>query len=59
MVLPTGTKWKNILTDINEVGRIAGCGSISLSKLSVIKNQQFAEYILKRPGDKFRKVHDV
>ena len=53
MVLPTGTKWKNILTDINEVGRIAGCGPISLSKLSVIKNQQFAEYILKRPGDKF------
>ena len=53
MVLPTGTKWKNILTDINEVGCIAGCGPISLSKLSVIKNQQFAEYILKRPGDKF------
>jgi hypothetical protein len=53
MVLPTGTKWKNILTDINEVGRRAGCGPISSSKLSVIKNQQFAEYILKRPGDKF------
>ena len=53
MVLPTGTKWKNILTDINEVGKKAGCGPISLSKLSVIKNQQFAEYILKRPGDKF------
>ena len=53
MVLPTGTKWKNILTDINEVGRKTGCGPISLSKLSVIKNQQFAEYILKRPGDKF------
>ena len=53
MVLPTGTKWKNILTDINEVGRIAGCGPISSSKLSVIKNQQFAEYILNRLGDKF------
>ena len=53
MVLPMGTKWKNILTDINEVGRKTGCGPISLSKLSVIKNQQFAEYILKRPGDKF------
>jgi uncharacterized C2H2 Zn-finger protein len=53
MVLPTGTKWKNILTDINDVGRIAGCDPIFLSKLSVIKNQQFAEYILKRPGDKF------
>jgi hypothetical protein len=53
MVLLTGTKWKNILTDINDVGRIAGCGPISLSKLSVIKNQQFAEYILKRHGDKF------
>jgi hypothetical protein len=53
MVLPTGTKWKNILMDVNEVGENAGCGPISLSKLSVIKNQQFAEYITKRPGDKF------
>ena len=53
MVLSTGTKWKNILTDINEVGRIVECGPIFLSKLSVIKNQQFAEYILKRLGDKF------
>jgi hypothetical protein len=53
MVLPTGTKWKNILTDINDVGDKTGCVPISLSKLSVIKNQQFAEYILKRPGDKF------
>ena len=39
--------------DINEVGGKARCGPISLSKLSVIKNQQFVEYILKRPGDKF------
>ena len=53
MVLPTSTKWKNILTYINKVGGIVGCGPISLSKLSVIKNQQFAEYILKKPGDKF------
>ena len=53
MVLHMGTKWKNILTDINEVGRRAGCGSISLSKLSVIKNQHFAEYIFKKPGNKF------
>ena len=53
MVLPTGTKWKNILKDVNEVGDKAGCGPISLSKLSVIKNLQFAEYITKRPGDKF------
>ena len=30
-------------------GRIAGCQPLSLSKLSVIRNQQFAEYILKRP----------
>ena len=35
------------------MGRIAGCGAIFLSKLSVIKNQQFAKYILKQPGDKF------
>jgi uncharacterized C2H2 Zn-finger protein len=53
MVLPTGTKWKNILVDINEVGEKVGCGLILLSKLSVIKNQQFAEYITKRLGNKF------
>ena len=53
MVLPAGTKWKTILADINDVGQKVGCGPISLSKLSVIKNQQFAEYITKRPGDKF------
>ena len=41
MVLPTGTKWKNILMDVNEIGEKTGCGPISLSKLSVIKNQQF------------------
>ena len=35
------------------MGRKARCGPISLSKLSIIKNQQFAEYILKRPGDNF------
>jgi hypothetical protein len=53
MVLPTWTKWKNILVDVNEVGEKVGCAPISLSKLSVIKNQQFAEYIMKRPRDKF------
>ena len=53
MVLPAGTKWKTILVDVNDVGEKAGCGPISLSKLSVIKNQQFAEYVTKRPGDKF------
>jgi hypothetical protein len=55
MVLLTGTKWKNILMDVNEVGENAGYGPISLSKLSVIKNHQFAEYITKRHGDKFAK----
>ena len=53
MVLLTGTKWKNIFMDVNEIGENAGCGPISLSKLSVIKNQQFAEYITNIPGDKF------
>jgi hypothetical protein len=53
MVLPTWTKWKNILMDVNEVGEKTGCGPISLSKLNVIKNQQFAEYITKRHEDKF------
>jgi hypothetical protein len=39
MVLPTGTKWKNILVNVDEVGEKVRCGLISLSKLSVIKNQ--------------------
>ena len=53
MVLPTETKWNNILINVNEVGEKAGCGLISTSKLSVINNQQFAKYIMKRLGDKF------
>ena len=57
MVLPTGTKWNNMLLDINEIGENAGCGLVSLSKLSVIKNQQFAEYITKRLGNKFARCY--
>ena len=39
--------------DVNEVGEKTGCGPISLSKLSVIKNQEFEEYITNRLTDKF------
>lgn len=52
MVLSTWIKWKNILVDVKDVAQKAFCGSISLSMLNVIKNQQFAEYIIKRLGDK-------
>jgi hypothetical protein len=52
MVLPMGTKWENILTTIDEVGKKMGCGLTSLSKLK-LKNYQFTKYILKRPKDKF------
>lgn len=45
-------KWKNILVDVKDVAQKAFCGSISLSMLNVIKNQQFTEYIIKRLGDK-------
>ena len=41
-----------MLVDANDVGQKVGCGPDSLSKLSVIKNQQFAEYIIKRSSDK-------
>ena len=52
-VLPTGTKWKDILLDVNAVGEKAGLQPISLSKLSAIKKANFREYITKRRGDKF------
>ena len=39
--------------DINEVEKRKGCGLISLSKLTVIKNQKIVEYILETPGKKF------
>ena len=52
-VLPTGTKWKDILLDVNAVGEKAGLEPISLSKLSAIKKTNFSEYITKRRGDKF------
>ena len=52
-VLPTGTKWKDILLDVNDVGEKVGLQPISLSKLSAIKKANFSEYITKRRGDKF------
>ena len=52
-VLPTGTKWKDILLDVNAVGEKVGLEPISLSKLSAIKKAKFSEYITKRRGDKF------
>ena len=52
-VLPTGTKWKDILLDVNAVGKKAGLQPISLSKLSTIKKTNFSEYITKRQGNKF------
>jgi len=52
-VLPTGTKWKDILLDVNAVGEKVGLKPISLSKLSAIKKAKFSEYITKRRGDKF------
>jgi hypothetical protein len=52
-VLPIGTKWKDILLDVNAVGEKAGLEPISLSKLSAIKKANFSEYITKRRGDKF------
>jgi hypothetical protein len=52
-VLPTGTKWKDILLDVNAVGEKVGLQPISLSNLSAIKKAKFSEYITKRRGDKF------
>jgi hypothetical protein len=57
-VLPTGTKWKDILLDVNAVGEKVGLQPISLSHLSqssnqAIKKAKFSEYITKRRGDKF------
>src|SRR5450631_355085 len=52
-VLPTGTKWKDILLDVNAVGEKVGLEPISLSKLNAIKKANFSEYITKRRGDKF------
>jgi hypothetical protein len=52
-VLPTGTKWKDILLDVNAVGEKIGLEPISSSKLSAIKKANFSEYITKRRGDKF------
>ena len=45
-VLLTGTKWKDILLDINVVGEKAGLNLISLSKLSAIKKTNFSKYIM-------------
>jgi len=52
-VLPAGTKWKDLLLDVNAVGEKVGLEPISLSKLSAIKKAKFGDYITKRRGDKF------
>ena len=36
-ILPTNTKWKDILLDVNAVGKKSGLEPISSSKLSAIK----------------------
>ena len=51
-ILPTCTKWKDNLLDVNVVGEKVSLQSISLSKLSAIKKTNFSKYITKRRGDK-------
>jgi hypothetical protein len=46
-VLPTSTKWKDILLDVNAVGEKASLEPISLSKLSTIKKQTLANILQK------------
>jgi hypothetical protein len=46
-ILPIGTKWKDILLDVNAVGEKVGLEPISLSKLIAIKKAKFNEYITK------------
>ena len=45
-VLPTCTKWKDILLDVNAIGEKAGLEPISLSKLSAIKKANLSKYII-------------
>ena len=52
-VLPTRTKWKKILLDVNAVGKKASLELILLWKLSAIKNAFFREYIIKKQGNKY------
>ena len=51
-VLPIGTKWKDILLDVNAVGEKASLEPIFLSKLSAIMKTNFSEYMTKRQSDK-------
>ena len=47
-VLPTCTKWKDIMLDVNVVDKKAGLKPLSLSKLNAIKKTKFSQYITKR-----------
>lgn len=42
-----GTKYNDISMDVIDVGIKVGCGQMFLSKLNVIKKQEFNEYITK------------
>ena len=56
-VLPTWTKWKDILLDVNFVGKKVGLEPILLSKLSATKKN--SKYITKKRGDEFTQVKKV
>ena len=52
-VLPRETKWKDLLLDVNAVGKKASLEPILLSKLSTLKKTNFNNYIPKRSGNNF------
>ena len=47
-VIPIGTKWKDILLDVNAVDEMASLELISLSKLSAIKKANFSRIHYKK-----------
>jgi hypothetical protein len=53
VVLPTITKWKDLMLNVTMVSEKASLEPISLSRLSTIKKEIFNDYITKGRGDKF------
>lgn len=48
---------KHILVEVNDVGFKVGYEQIPKSKLSVMKNQLFGDYITEKPSDKFTRYN--
>ena len=53
--LPTDCSWRSIGGNINDTNRRVGCGPVSQSTVSLLKNRHFKEVVIHKKGNNFSK----